>query len=421
MQRLFVCVFVVVLVVAGLPPSSSAAQGQDDSAFDPEVIAWLHANAVPLDSAEPGSGYEDLLPLQDMIGDARIVALGEATHTTREFFTMKHRLVEFLVQEMGFTVFALEAGWPEAERLNHYVLTGEGDPVEALAYLGIFNTVEMLDLVLWMRDYNATRGDAPPVQFTGFDAQAGNLAAQTVIAYVETVDPETVPVVEQQLGCVLVFDRDRMATPECRESTQVVLSLLETNAEEYTALTSPEEYEIALHHAEIAAQSAVIAPENRYERDRFMADNVTWLLDHAAPNAKIILSAHNYHVGRSGYVMGTRLAERYGDDYLPVGFALYGGTYGLFGGLGGYRVLDLPALGSDSLAAFFQTTGYPFLAVDLRTAQADRGVWQWLLRPHPVIQFGDELAASITISLGANFDLVVYIEQTTAARPLFWE
>jgi erythromycin esterase len=56
-----------------------------------EGIAWLRDNAVPLATTEPGSGFADLEPLRKVIGDARIVSLGEATHGTREFFQLKHR------------------------------------------------------------------------------------------------------------------------------------------------------------------------------------------------------------------------------------------------------------------------------------------------------------------------------------------
>jgi erythromycin esterase-like protein len=71
-------------------------------------------------------------PLKKIIGDARIVALGEATHGTREFFQLKHRMLEFLATEMGFTIFSIEANMPEAYRVNDYVLTGVGDPAALL-------------------------------------------------------------------------------------------------------------------------------------------------------------------------------------------------------------------------------------------------------------------------------------------------
>src|SRR5262245_265918 len=98
-----------------------------------ELVSWLQQHAVPLTTVEAGNGFADLQPLKPVIGNARIVALGEATHGTREFFQLKHRLLEFLVTEMGFTTFAMEANWPESLAVNDYVQHGRGDPAKVLA------------------------------------------------------------------------------------------------------------------------------------------------------------------------------------------------------------------------------------------------------------------------------------------------
>ena len=73
----------------------------------PEVIQWIRKHAVPFKTVEAGSGFADLGPLRQMIGDARIVALGEATHGSREISQMNHRLIEFLVREVGDDVYVL--------------------------------------------------------------------------------------------------------------------------------------------------------------------------------------------------------------------------------------------------------------------------------------------------------------------------
>ena len=98
-----------------------------------DVKNWLAKNAIRLKGAEAGQGFEDMQPLKTVIGASRLVALGEATHGTREFFRLKHRMLEFLVTEMGFTVFGIEATMPEAFDVNEFVLTGKGDPARALA------------------------------------------------------------------------------------------------------------------------------------------------------------------------------------------------------------------------------------------------------------------------------------------------
>jgi erythromycin esterase-like protein len=128
-------------------------------------------------------------PLRAIVGDARVVELGEATHGTREFFQLKHRMLEFLVTQMGFTIFSIEANMPEAYRLNDYVLTGKGDPAALLSgmYFWTWNTQEVLDMISWMRAYN--QSGKGRVQFTGFDMQTTQVAGPLVGDFVKANDP----------------------------------------------------------------------------------------------------------------------------------------------------------------------------------------------------------------------------------------
>src|SRR5262245_15496561 len=79
---------------------------------DQPVVEWIRKTAVPLKTPEAGHGFEDMQPLKKMIGDARIVSLGEATHGSREIFQLKHRMMEFLATQMGFSIFSIEASMP---------------------------------------------------------------------------------------------------------------------------------------------------------------------------------------------------------------------------------------------------------------------------------------------------------------------
>src|SRR5205085_9395469 len=129
-------------------------------------------------------------PLKKVVGDARIVALGEATHGTREFFQLKHRMLEFLATQMGFTIFSIEASMPEAYRLNDFVLNGTGDPAKLIKgmYFWTWDTQEVLDMVMWMREFN--KSGKGRVEFTGFDMQTPNVAAQIASEFVAKADPE---------------------------------------------------------------------------------------------------------------------------------------------------------------------------------------------------------------------------------------
>jgi erythromycin esterase-like protein len=153
-----------------------------------EVVDWLKQNAIRLEGVEAGRGFADLQPLKQLIGDARIVSLGESTHGSREIFQMKHRLLEYLVSELGFTIFSIEANMPEAYRLNGYVLGGDGDPSKLISgmYFWTWNTHEVLDMVEWMRNFNASgKGH---VEFTGFDMQTPDVAMQEVLNFLQKAD-----------------------------------------------------------------------------------------------------------------------------------------------------------------------------------------------------------------------------------------
>jgi erythromycin esterase len=118
--------------------------------------------------------------------------MGEATHGTHEFFQLKHRMLEFLVERMGFTVFGIEANWPESLAVNDYVLNGNGDAAEALAglYFWTWNTEETLDMIRWMRRYNQDPSHVKKVKFFGFDMQTTRVAVSNVETYLQKVDPD---------------------------------------------------------------------------------------------------------------------------------------------------------------------------------------------------------------------------------------
>ena len=152
------------------------------------VVEWIRTHAVRLTTPEAGHGFADLQRLKPVIGNARIVSLGEATHGSREFFQLKHRMLEFLATEMGFTIFTIEANMPEAYRLNDYVLNGTGDPAQLLRgmYFWTWDTEEVLDMIRWMRTFN--QSGKGRVEFTGFDMQTPAVAQDIVRQFIGRYD-----------------------------------------------------------------------------------------------------------------------------------------------------------------------------------------------------------------------------------------
>jgi hypothetical protein len=188
-------------------------EGIANLAIPSATISWLGRTAVPFATVVPGSNETDLTPLKQMIGNASLVAMGEGTHGTREFFQMKHRVFQYLVHQMGFTHFAIEATWPESNDMNTYVLTGKGNPNALLSnlYFWTWRTQEVLDLVKWMREWNVSAPASQRVQFVGFDMQFPGAAMDTVAAFVARVDSANTAFVSQKYACLVPY-RNRGAT-----------------------------------------------------------------------------------------------------------------------------------------------------------------------------------------------------------------
>jgi erythromycin esterase len=157
-----------------------------------QMAEWLEAHAKPLKTTNPTAPLNDLKQLKNMVGSASIVGLGEATHGAHEVFTMKHRIVNYLVSEKGFINLVLEEGWDRALELDRYVLTGKGNPSQHLS--PAFKTKEMLYLLSWIQQYNANPKHKSKVRVIGMDIQSVNENVyNNIIEYIKRNNSDIVP------------------------------------------------------------------------------------------------------------------------------------------------------------------------------------------------------------------------------------
>jgi erythromycin esterase len=417
----------------------------------PQTVDWVSRTALPLSTTDPSASLDDLEPLRQMIGSARLVGLGEGTHGTHEFFLMKHRILQFLVTRMGFTHFAIEATSPESDDMNRYVLTGEGDPVRLLSrlYTWNWNTQEILDMVRWMRTWNATAPADQRVQFLGIDMQYLGASIDSVAAFVQRVDPTAVPEITADYLCLADFRFHGPTFPnrpigaygalsanaraECAAAVKAVYDLLAVRRPRYEAASSPSIYQSVLHHARLVQQFESMAEvplqgASSLSRDASMAENVTWIRDQAGPNAKIAVWAHNDHINALRNAMGGYLRTAYGSDYVALGFAFGRGTFSAVG-QSGNQILSLGTFASDtfpklSIEAVFAATGKPRLLLDTRQIPNGGSAAAQLAAPIRMRHVGccfDPLHESNYFSparFPAYFDLLLYISEGSASERL---
>lgn len=399
---LFPLAFTLLVACEDAPDATGPGDPTDPVGID-EDLSWVQANLVPFRTDEPGGDASDLEALRDIIGDARVVALGEATHGTREFFRMKHRVLEFLVREMDFNLFAIEATWAESNDLNRYVHTGQGSSAALLSNLHFWtwNTQEVLDMIEWMRDHNQTSGAGRTISFLGFDMQFSQRAMGEVEAFrVELGEAgnRLGSLMAEGFVCWQIWNQARAysAMPashreECRAGIDAVYDDLAAHQAEYEAVTSPEAYAHARRAARVIVQHEYLASRDWVgvepnPRERFMAENAEWLLDQGGPDAKIVLWAHNAHIWDLKPWMGWYLRSTYGDEMVNVGFSFARGSFNAvtrrqnqFFGLSEHSV------GPPSPASYefqFERLGSPRFLLDLRPLRANvpEGA-RWLTEP----------------------------------------
>ena len=376
------------------PPAEPAAR-----AVHPWETAWIEANAHPFDGPHLSLPNEGIAFLRDIVGDARIVSLGENTHGARDFFEMKARILRFLVEEMGFNTFAIEATWPESRRLDRYVRTGEGDPAKLLAglYFWTWNTESVLEMIEWMRAHNEAGGD---IGFHGFDMQYPGMALHNVREYIREVDPGRTEVVAGQLHCLAIFANTpsgRRPGPQYRDQSEAYRELWRRLARRGPRTASCESGGIRggggggrLRGGAAEPAGRVPVPPAREppatDRPRALArrghgreHGMDQPPDRArGPDGPL---AHNTHVSNWQGTMGSHLRGTFGDDMVIVGFSHEGG--GVHGGGGdgiGRGSARVRTRGSPSglLRALLVHRLFPRLVLDLRNRNPNAAGSSWL-------------------------------------------
>lgn len=417
---------------------------------DESLIEALNREVHPLGITDPDADGDDLAPVGAALDRARVIALGEATHGTREFFRLKHRLIRRLVAERGVRLLALEANFTETLAIDEYVTFGRGDPREALEgiYFWTWNTEEVLALLEWLRGFNEGRPLSDRVRFYGIDVQYTAGPAERLETFCEAHEPELLETHREAFGVLTdeQLDDDRANTGLTGEDAaqyaaiEELLDAIGAAIEEHAPEDESERRLLRRHHWSLEQavgyhrDKQAEGPEAAIDRrDRAMAATVAWLLEYESRD-RIVVWAHDGHVQRSvrdrrwgtAPSMGTRLAERFGDEYYALGFDFAAGTF---------RAVDLREdgeLGPCSLGAppaeaatrLFAAAEPPRWVLDFDRVD-DARLADWLDRPRAVRSVGwahdDEQEHDRhhnAYTLPEAFDGLAFVRETTSAIPV---
>jgi erythromycin esterase-like protein len=413
------------------------------------------------DAAQPLKGAnDDYDPLLELIGDARLVLLGEATHGTHEFYCARAGITKRLIAEKGFTAVAVEADWPDAYDVNRYV-RGTGIAARADALLAGFErfptwmwrNTEVLDFVGWLRAHNdRTRASELKAGFYGLDLYSlyGSIAA--VLAYLDKVDSEAAQRARYRYSCFDQFGENTQAygyaasfnlTESCERQVVKQLHDLQRRATDYASRDG----RVAMDDFFFAEQNARLVKdaEEYYRemfrgresswnlRDRHMADTLDHLIAFLAlqgPRAKIVVWEHNSHIGdaratemtdRGEINVGQLVRERYKNEAVLIGFTTYCGTVTAATDWDGPAECKRvrPAL-ADSYEALFHDGGPNRFFLNLRDERLQALREPRLERAIGVVYRPETERVShyFHANLPAQFDAILHFDQTRAVQPL---
>lgn len=421
--------------------------GSDASA---ELVLALRRHAEPLPAPEQAETFGEHF---DRFADARVVLLGEATHGTSEFYRARAAITRRLIEHHGFNIVAVEADWPDAARIDHYVRHQAARPRRGDPFIRfptwMWRNMEVLAFADWLRRHNEKLDPARRASFHGLDVYSLSESIHAVLAYLERTDPAAAAIARQRYGCLTPWQDDPTLYGRavvhgghagCEDKVVAQLTdMLRHRMDDLEA--DGEDWFDAIQNARI-----VRAAERYYRimyrgsaeswnlRDRHMFDTLQALIQHRGAGAKAVVWAHNSHVGNADatamgwqgeFNIGELCRTAYGDEAVLIGFGTDTGTVAAASHWGGeMEIKTVRPARPDSYEHAFRRTGLARTLTDwrggrareladlLRTPLLERAIGV-IYRPESEL-----LSHYFEAVLSEQFDAWIWFEQTRAVTPI---
>jgi erythromycin esterase len=425
-----------------------------DPGHDPALVAALDPVLTPLPGGDPLEWKDSDLSWLDRYADTGILALGEATHGTREFTTARQRMFRYMVENHGYRVLAVEAHFAECLYLDRCL----GDPqcdLEATMrdrmLIWTTQTREMLDLFQWIREYNGDNPESEWIHLVGYDSQVRkqidellrDILGESDSGLLAEVDRAFEPIADLNRAAYKEMDDDALADHQKRLTglkEQLARGQVQNRLGRYEGTCAIQLAEAAIQSLEFLQQ---YFHHGKLIRDRFLTENVLWTTRLFGKGTKVVLWAHNAHIAaHEGYApdagggMGWQLKQSLGDEYQTVGLVFSRGEFRakVFNAAGDVTaephnvvfVVDPPDGSLNRLLEKARARNY-FLDFDDVGLDTDLGLW--LTRERPVLGVGDlflgvekipdyHYGGDRVMSPTGSFDALIYLSDTHATEAL---
>ncbi|NDY96815.1 protein-L-isoaspartate(D-aspartate) O-methyltransferase [Wenzhouxiangella limi] len=406
------------------------------------------------EACEPFDGIDsaDVEAIVERARKARVVMIGEASHGTSEFYRMRARITRALIEQADFNVVGIEADWPDTSMLDRWARGWEGPPLPEAPFgrfpRWMWRNREMLEFVDWLSAHN--RGLSDPERRTsihGLDLYSLYNSIQTVLEYLDRVDPAAADRARQRYGCFSPWEKEpatygRATVTGQREDCEdeVVATLRDLLARRMDYRTADGE---ALFDSEQNAR--VVQSAERYYRVMYHGSRESWnlrdkhmfmtlqaVMRHRGENVRAVVWAHNSHVGNAAATeMGLRgetnighlAREAWGDEAYLIGFGTDHGTVAAASNWDEpMQVMKVRPSHSDSYEQICHQSGVRRFTLPLR---GDDDLREALATPRLERAIGviyrpetERISHYFQSVLPEQFDEYIWFDETSAVEPL---
>lgn len=428
----------------------------DERIIQPEPLEGDELIASQLDQVAhkiSGSSYtlvDEELNCLNILANYRYVGMGEATHGTREFFEMKHRIFKYLVEHHGFRVFAIEADMGESYYINKYIQTGQGNARQIMSEKMLFwtwATQEVEDLIEWMKEYNQNVSSNQKLYYVGVDCQSFIHNIKLIPEYLQNYSYSLYQrlnsclevLLEQEFTNSTSIDNfySNMSSSKFNgltDSINVMINILDESRDELITNTSNYEFEIHRRLMENLRQVHFVNGRHHFYttnenyRDKYMAENSLWSGTIGGEELKVAIWAHNGHVGRVPNYGGSGSLGNYmsffvDNQYAVIGFSFSKGKFQAVGqgsasGNWIHTITHNPI--DNSYQKIFNLSSSPsFILINSEISSSDE-FGTWYSQPKYYISIGavfngESAGYFYLCDILEEYDIIVHFNQTREA------
>ena len=401
--------------------------------FNESVIDELKQVVHPIEATPLTIPDEDLQVLDNLFADSQIVGLGEATHGTSEFFSMKDRLFRYLVQNHGYRIFAFEADMGESIFLNNYVQTGEGDLRELMSnfmHFWTWRNDEVFDLLEWMKNYNKGKAPEEKLHYVGVDAQFLTYQHELLRTYLNAHNPELYQKHKESLISTEGLQRDDFQGMSTNEFEALISSINDFRRDfmeaesDLISGSSEFDYELNKRLLENISQTMTVLFNGFNDtsfnyRDDFMGENTLWARNLLGTPSKVAYWGHNFHVANlsSSGSAGSVIHREIQDEYVIIGYTFNEGNFTGFDNISAVRTLNMQTPIDGTINSIFNELVAENFIFVIEDANAHENLSTWVNRNNRMLEIGccyspENNFYIIPVNLSTKYDVIIHFNES---------